>query len=80
MKYYIVMYKGEEEIEIMDNDGWILYFPSEATAIKFWKEFESGFAYDDLADADFLIDTTNEPYTAEDAEKVISFMLEINLR
>lgn len=71
------MYKGEEEIEIMDNDGWILYFPSESTAINFWKEFESGFAYDEMMDADFLIDTTNEPYTAEDAEKVINFMLEI---
>lgn len=77
MKYYIVMYTEEEEVEIMDNDGWILYFSSANTAINFWKKFKSGFAYDDLADADFLIDAVNEPYTAEDAEKVINFMLEM---
>ena len=77
MKYYIVMYTEEEELEIVDNNGSILYFPTEDTAISFWKEFKPGFAYDDLSDADFLIDTANESYTAEDAEKVINFMLEM---
>lgn len=77
MKYYIVMYTEEEEFEIVDNNGSILYFPTEDTAISFWEEFKPGFAYDDLSDADFLIDTTNKPYTASDAEKVIKFMLEM---
>lgn len=77
MKYYIVMYTEEEEFEIVDNNGSILYFPTEDTAISFWKEFKPGFAYDDLSNADFLIDTTNRSYTASDAEKVINFMLEM---
>ena len=36
MKYYIVMYTEEEELEIVDNSGSVLYFPSEDTAISFW--------------------------------------------
>ena len=61
---------------VTDDNGKILYFPSEETAVSFAEKYKSDFFYDDYSDYEIGVDSKNRDYTKKEAEVLIEFLLD----
>ena len=70
-------YDGDyDEFVLTDDNGKILYFPSEETAVSFAEKYKSNFLYDDYANYEIDVDSENMDYTEKEAEVLIKFLLD----
>lgn len=75
MVYCLYAYYGYDEFDLTDNDGRVLYFPSEETAVSFAEKYKVDFLYDDYVNYEIDVDFENRAYTGKEAEVLIGFLL-----
>lgn len=77
MVYSLYACYGYDEFDLTDNDGRVLYFPSEETAVSFAEKYKSNFLHDEYTDYEIDVDFENRTYAEEEAKILIEFLLDM---